>query len=191
MLTNRASSFARRTAYHLHEYILALWGMPLGEMLDLEKLAATCREKNRWFFFFTSAPANCPGACFLFFCLFFWHLFIPMAIASHPSSPLCCCTNRNNSANADGYESRRWCQFACQRYCYLLDKALLRKPSKVYTRSSAPLEPGFPERLQSELQISMQKVYKHTACIPPFCTSLAIYTPPPSSPLTRLFLAPP
>jgi hypothetical protein len=35
--------------------------MPLGEMLDLEKLAQTCREKNRWFFFFTSAPANCPG----------------------------------------------------------------------------------------------------------------------------------
>lgn len=49
------------TDYHLHEYILALWGMPLGEMLDLEKLAQTCREKNRWTFFFTSAPANCPG----------------------------------------------------------------------------------------------------------------------------------
>lgn len=47
--------------YHLHEYILALWGMPLGEMLDLEKLAKTCREKGRWFFFFTSAPANVPG----------------------------------------------------------------------------------------------------------------------------------
>lgn len=49
--------------YHLHEYILALWGMPLGEMLDLEKLAVKCREKNRWFFFFSSAPANCPGRC--------------------------------------------------------------------------------------------------------------------------------
>lgn len=47
--------------YHLHEYILSLWGMPLGEMLDLEKLAKTCREKGRWFFFFSSAPANCPG----------------------------------------------------------------------------------------------------------------------------------
>lgn len=47
--------------YHLHEYILALWGMPLGEMLDLEKLAQKCRERNRWTFFFTSAPANCPG----------------------------------------------------------------------------------------------------------------------------------
>ncbi|KAF2006249.1 hypothetical protein P154DRAFT_603719 [Amniculicola lignicola CBS 123094] len=48
-------------SYHLHEYILALWGMPLGEMLDLEKLAQKCREKNRWIFFFSSAPANCPG----------------------------------------------------------------------------------------------------------------------------------
>jgi hypothetical protein len=47
--------------YHLHEYILALWGMPLGEMLDLEKLAKRCAETNRWFFFFTSAPANCPS----------------------------------------------------------------------------------------------------------------------------------
>jgi len=35
--------------------------MPLGEMLDLEKLAQKCREQNRWFFFFSSAPANCPG----------------------------------------------------------------------------------------------------------------------------------
>lgn len=47
--------------YHLHEYILALWGMPLGEMLDLEKLAQTCRERGRWTFFFSSAPANCLG----------------------------------------------------------------------------------------------------------------------------------
>ena len=30
-------------------------------MLDLEKLAETCREKNRWTFFVTSAPANVPG----------------------------------------------------------------------------------------------------------------------------------
>ena len=48
-------------SYHLHEYILALWGMPLGEMWNLERLAAKCRETNRWFFFMTSAPANVPG----------------------------------------------------------------------------------------------------------------------------------
>ena len=35
--------------------------MPLGEMLDLEKLAQRCRELGRWTFFFSSAPANCPG----------------------------------------------------------------------------------------------------------------------------------
>ena len=47
--------------YMLHEYILALWGMPLGEMFDLEKLAKTCREKGRWKFFVTSSPNHCEG----------------------------------------------------------------------------------------------------------------------------------
>lgn len=47
--------------YHLHEYILALWGMPLGEMLDLEKVSEVCRRLGRWTFFFTSAPENCKG----------------------------------------------------------------------------------------------------------------------------------
>ena len=47
--------------YYLHEHILALWGCPLGEMLDLEKLSRRCKEQNRWTFFVTSAPANCPG----------------------------------------------------------------------------------------------------------------------------------
>jgi kynurenine formamidase len=48
-------------AYYLHEYILALWGMPLGEMLDLEKVAELARKNKRWTFFFSSAPANMPG----------------------------------------------------------------------------------------------------------------------------------
>ncbi|KAK8160489.1 hypothetical protein IWX90DRAFT_268153 [Phyllosticta citrichinensis] len=47
--------------WYLHEYILALWGMPIGEMLDLEGLVQKCRERKRWTFFFSSAPANCPG----------------------------------------------------------------------------------------------------------------------------------
>ncbi|KAH7125926.1 hypothetical protein EDB81DRAFT_202162 [Dactylonectria macrodidyma] len=47
--------------YYLHEYILSLWGMPLGEMLQLEKLAEKCRERKKWTFFFTSSPANCPN----------------------------------------------------------------------------------------------------------------------------------
>jgi len=47
--------------YMLHEYILALWGMPLGEMFDLEKLAGLCREKGRWTFFVTSSPNHVEG----------------------------------------------------------------------------------------------------------------------------------
>jgi len=35
--------------------------MPLGEMLDLERLAAKCKEKKRYTFFFSSSPANVPG----------------------------------------------------------------------------------------------------------------------------------
>jgi hypothetical protein len=35
--------------------------MPLGEMLDLEKLAKRCGELGKYTFFFTSAPANVPG----------------------------------------------------------------------------------------------------------------------------------
>lgn len=47
--------------YHLHEHLLALWGMPIGEMWDLEGLASMCREHQRWSFFMTSAPANVFG----------------------------------------------------------------------------------------------------------------------------------
>jgi hypothetical protein len=47
--------------FYLHEYLLPLWGNPIGEMFDLEKLAKTCRENNRWTFFVTSQPANVPG----------------------------------------------------------------------------------------------------------------------------------
>ncbi|KAJ5658342.1 uncharacterized protein N7484_001991 [Penicillium longicatenatum] len=46
---------------YLHESLLALWGCPIGEMWDLEKLAKRCREMGKWTFFMTSAPANMPG----------------------------------------------------------------------------------------------------------------------------------
>jgi kynurenine formamidase len=45
----------------LHEYLLAGWGMPIGEMFDLEALAKICQEEQRWTFFVTSAPFNMPG----------------------------------------------------------------------------------------------------------------------------------
>jgi kynurenine formamidase len=45
----------------LHEYLLAGWGMPIGEMFDLEALAEICKEEKRWTFFVTSTPFNMPG----------------------------------------------------------------------------------------------------------------------------------
>ncbi|XHF99321.1 hypothetical protein AWENTII_002827 [Aspergillus wentii] len=45
----------------LHEYVLAGWGMPIGELFDLEALARTCQELQRWSFFVTSVPLNMPG----------------------------------------------------------------------------------------------------------------------------------
>lgn len=51
--------------WSLHQWCLAGWGMPLGEMFYLEKLASHCAEKERWTFFFSSVPLNvscsCPG----------------------------------------------------------------------------------------------------------------------------------
>ena len=47
--------------YCLHEWLLAGWGMPIGELFDLERLAAECREKKKWSFFFTSVPLKVPG----------------------------------------------------------------------------------------------------------------------------------
>ncbi|KAL4936680.1 hypothetical protein BDV06DRAFT_216477 [Aspergillus oleicola] len=45
----------------MHQNILALWGMPLGEMWDLEGVAGKCRALNRWTFFVSSAPTNVVG----------------------------------------------------------------------------------------------------------------------------------
>lgn len=40
----------------LHQWLLAGWGCPIGEMFDLEMLAETCRREGRWSFFVTSVP---------------------------------------------------------------------------------------------------------------------------------------
>ncbi|KAI0028994.1 hypothetical protein K488DRAFT_80404 [Vararia minispora EC-137] len=45
----------------MHETILGMWGMPLGEFFDLEKLSAVCRATGRYTFFFTSWPLNVLG----------------------------------------------------------------------------------------------------------------------------------
>ncbi|KAL8822742.1 MAG: hypothetical protein Q9191_006528 [Dirinaria sp. TL-2023a] len=45
----------------LHEVLLSGWGCPIGEIFDLEKLAAHCKENNRWSFFVSSEVCNVPG----------------------------------------------------------------------------------------------------------------------------------
>jgi len=48
-------------ALALHGYLLPRWGVPIGEMWDVEKLAETCKKHGRYHFFFSSSPANVPG----------------------------------------------------------------------------------------------------------------------------------
>ncbi|KAL5336411.1 hypothetical protein BJX70DRAFT_409930 [Aspergillus crustosus] len=49
----------RGTQWHLHEWLLAGWGMPIGELFDLEDVAAVCKRLGRWRFFLSS---EVPGA---------------------------------------------------------------------------------------------------------------------------------
>jgi hypothetical protein len=46
---------------HLHETLLAMWGCPIGEMFDLEKLTEQCQTHRRWTFYFSSWPLNVFG----------------------------------------------------------------------------------------------------------------------------------
>ncbi|KAH9890457.1 putative cyclase-domain-containing protein [Cubamyces lactineus] len=46
---------------HLHQTILGLWGMPIGEFFDLEALSKQCEETGRYTFFFSSWPLNVLG----------------------------------------------------------------------------------------------------------------------------------
>jgi hypothetical protein len=41
--------------------MLAFFGMPIGEMWNLEGLAEDCAADGRYDFFLTSAPLNIPG----------------------------------------------------------------------------------------------------------------------------------
>ncbi len=45
----------------MHETIIGLWGMPIGEMFLLDALAEACAADQRYEFFFTSAPLNKLG----------------------------------------------------------------------------------------------------------------------------------
>jgi len=45
----------------MHGTIIGLWGMPIGEMFQLDSLAAACAADQRYEFFFTAAPLNKLG----------------------------------------------------------------------------------------------------------------------------------
>jgi hypothetical protein len=45
----------------MHGTIIGLWGMPIGEMFQLDPLAAACSADQRYEFFVTSAPLNKAG----------------------------------------------------------------------------------------------------------------------------------
>jgi kynurenine formamidase len=45
----------------LHFHMLSFFGMPIGEMWNLEELAEDCANDGHYDFFFTSAPLNIPG----------------------------------------------------------------------------------------------------------------------------------
>jgi kynurenine formamidase len=44
-----------------HEVFLSGWGMPIGEVWDLEELAKACEKNVRWSFTITSQPLNLPS----------------------------------------------------------------------------------------------------------------------------------
>jgi len=50
-----------KAPYRIHDHALAFWGMPIGELWDLEELAKECEAQKRWTFFLASAPLNVPG----------------------------------------------------------------------------------------------------------------------------------
>jgi hypothetical protein len=45
----------------MHETILSGFGLPIGELFDLDDLAKECKKQNRWTFFMTSEPLNLVG----------------------------------------------------------------------------------------------------------------------------------
>lgn len=44
--------------WHLHEWLLAGWGIPIGELFDLEELSRQCASQCRYTFFCSSSPMN-------------------------------------------------------------------------------------------------------------------------------------
>jgi len=48
-------------SWNIHDYLLPMWGTPVGELFDLEPLSQMCQKLGRYSFFVTSAPLNVKG----------------------------------------------------------------------------------------------------------------------------------
>jgi kynurenine formamidase len=65
--STKEQRFAARTdprelaGIFMHADLIALLGLPLGELWDTGQLASACRVDDRWEFLLTAAPLNIPG----------------------------------------------------------------------------------------------------------------------------------
>ena len=61
-LTSKAAGLGNSDEqFRMHETILSGFGLPIGELFDLEELAKECKKQKRWTFFMTSEPLNLVG----------------------------------------------------------------------------------------------------------------------------------
>ncbi|KAK9326516.1 hypothetical protein V1520DRAFT_394444 [Lipomyces starkeyi] len=51
----------QKQSFRHHHYLLAGWGVPIGEMFNLDPLAELCHRLNRFSFFLASVPFNAVG----------------------------------------------------------------------------------------------------------------------------------
>ncbi|SNX88153.1 uncharacterized protein MEPE_06864 [Melanopsichium pennsylvanicum] len=58
---NMSFEFGPHGDLWLHEWILPMFGCPIGELFDLERLSQACQKHQRWTFFLTSAPIRVEG----------------------------------------------------------------------------------------------------------------------------------
>lgn len=59
--TAPASGAQSKERVAMHEVLLSGWGMPIGELWDLEGVADECARTGRYRFCLSSAPINLPG----------------------------------------------------------------------------------------------------------------------------------
>jgi kynurenine formamidase len=52
---------AERERETLHAYLLVYFGMPIGELWDMEELSQACAADGRYTFFLSSVPLKLPG----------------------------------------------------------------------------------------------------------------------------------